>query len=86
MLHYRAGLISKRFGYKKTIVFGLMLYVIGAICFYPAAQSLQYGAFVGCLFVIACGLATLENCKLEAAMHGRALSLSQVFFWGGICL
>ncbi|KAI8329296.1 major facilitator superfamily domain-containing protein [Chlamydoabsidia padenii] len=57
-----AGLISKKFGYKKTIVFGLMLYVIGAICFYPAAESLQYGAFVGCLFVIACGLATLENC------------------------
>ncbi|CAO3587263.1 unnamed protein product [Absidia cylindrospora] len=57
-----AGLISKRFGYKKTIVFGLMLYVIGAVCFYPAAESFQYGAFVACLFVIACGLATLENC------------------------
>ncbi|KAI8084740.1 major facilitator superfamily domain-containing protein [Halteromyces radiatus] len=57
-----AGLISKRFGYKKTIVFGLLLYVIGALCFYPAAESLKYGAFVGCLFVIACGLATLENC------------------------
>jgi FHS family L-fucose permease-like MFS transporter len=35
--------------------------VIGAICFYPASISLQYGAFVGCLFVIALGLGTLEN-------------------------
>jgi fucose permease len=43
------------------IVQGLSLFVIGAICFYPAAISLKYGAFVGCLFVIACGLGTLEN-------------------------
>ncbi|CAO3626802.1 unnamed protein product [Cunninghamella blakesleeana] len=57
-----AGLIAKRFGYKKTIIFGLMLYVIGAVCFYPAAMSQQYGSFVACLFVIACGLATLETC------------------------
>ncbi|KAI8578789.1 hypothetical protein K450DRAFT_245536 [Umbelopsis ramanniana AG] len=56
-----AGHIMQRFGYKKGIIFGLCLFVIGAICFYPAAISLQYGAFVGCLFVIACGLGTLEN-------------------------
>lgn len=60
---FSAGLIAKRFGYKKTIIFGLMLYVIGAVCFYPAAMSYQYGSFVACLFVIACGLATLETCK-----------------------
>ncbi|KAL0140338.1 major facilitator superfamily domain-containing protein [Mucor lusitanicus] len=52
----------QRFGYKKTIIFGLMLYVIGALCFYPSATNLSYGGFVGSLFVIACGLATLENC------------------------
>ncbi|ORX61721.1 MFS general substrate transporter [Hesseltinella vesiculosa] len=57
-----AGMIIRRIGYKKTIIFGLMLYVIGAICFYPAAMSYKYGSFVGCLFVIACGLATLETC------------------------
>ncbi|KAF1803532.1 major facilitator superfamily domain-containing protein [Mucor lusitanicus] len=57
-----ASFISKRFGYKKTIIFGLMLYVIGALCFYPSATNLSYGGFVGSLFVIACGLATLENC------------------------
>ncbi|KAH8547555.1 major facilitator superfamily domain-containing protein [Umbelopsis sp. PMI_123] len=56
-----AGHIMHRFGYKRGIIFGLCLFVIGAICFYPAAISLKYGAFVGCLFVIACGLGTLEN-------------------------
>ncbi|KAI8059249.1 major facilitator superfamily domain-containing protein [Gongronella butleri] len=57
-----AGFIAKKFGYKRTIIFGLSLYVIGAICFYPAAMSYKFGSFVGCLFVIACGLATLETC------------------------
>ncbi|KAG0188322.1 hypothetical protein DFQ28_004987 [Apophysomyces sp. BC1034] len=38
-----------------------MLYVIGAICFYPSAVTRQFGGFVGSLFVIACGLSTLET-------------------------
>ncbi|KAG2229240.1 major facilitator superfamily domain-containing protein [Thamnidium elegans] len=57
-----ASMISKRFGYKKAIIFGLSLYVIGALCFYPSATNLSFGGFVGSLFVIACGIATLENC------------------------
>ncbi|RCH97377.1 hypothetical protein CU098_002635, partial [Rhizopus stolonifer] len=56
-----ASMISKRFGYKRTMVFGLCLYVIGAICFYPSAVNLSYGGFVASLFVIASGLATLES-------------------------
>ncbi|KAF7722842.1 hypothetical protein EC973_002644 [Apophysomyces ossiformis] len=54
-------MIIKRFGYKRAIVFGLLLYVIGAICFYPSAVTRQFGGFVGSLFVIACGLSTLET-------------------------
>lgn len=57
-----AGMICGRFGYKKTILFGLSLYVIGALCFYPSAIYLSFGGFVGSLFIIACGIATLENC------------------------
>lgn len=57
-------MVSRRFGYKRTIVFGLLLYVAGALCFYPSAVNLSYGGFIGSLFVIACGIATLENCKL----------------------
>ncbi|KAG2223058.1 hypothetical protein INT45_008259 [Circinella minor] len=57
-----AGLILKRIGYKKTIILGLLLYVLGAFCFYPAAMNQVYGGFVGALFTIASGLAILENC------------------------
>ncbi|KAI9311623.1 major facilitator superfamily domain-containing protein [Dichotomocladium elegans] len=57
-----AGVILKRIGYKKTIVIGLLLYVLGALCFYPSAVNQSYGGFVGSLFTIACGLAMLENC------------------------
>jgi FHS family L-fucose permease-like MFS transporter len=57
-------MISKRFGYKKTIIFGLSLYVIGALCFYPSATNLSFGGFIGSLFVIACGISTLENCNV----------------------
>ncbi|OBZ83407.1 Glucose/galactose transporter [Choanephora cucurbitarum] len=56
-----ASMISKRFGYKKAMIFGLCLYVIGAICFYPSAVNLSYGGFVASLFIIASGLATLES-------------------------
>ncbi|KAI8973420.1 major facilitator superfamily domain-containing protein [Mycotypha africana] len=57
-----ASILSKRFGYKRTIILGLALYVIGALCFYPSAVNLSFGGFVASLFVIATGLATLENC------------------------
>ncbi|PHZ07879.1 MFS general substrate transporter [Rhizopus microsporus ATCC 52813] len=57
-----ASLISKRFGYKRAMIFGLLLYVIGALCFYPSAIYLSFGGFVGSLFVIASGLSTLETC------------------------
>jgi MFS transporter, FHS family, L-fucose permease len=32
----------------------------GAIFFWPSALFKKYGAFVGCTFVIGCGLSTLE--------------------------
>ncbi|KAI8085377.1 major facilitator superfamily domain-containing protein [Thamnidium elegans] len=54
--------ICKKFGYKRTIIFGLCLYVIGALGFYPSATYLSFGGFVGSLFVIACGICTLETC------------------------
>lgn len=56
-----AALFAKRFGYKGAIVFGLVLYGIGALLFYPAAELRSYGAFLAALFVIASGLAFLET-------------------------
>lgn len=56
-----AALWMKRFGYKAAVVFGLLLYGMGALMFYPAAEVLEYGVFLLALFVIASGLAFLET-------------------------
>jgi MFS transporter, FHS family, L-fucose permease len=56
-----AGIFMRRFGYKGAIVFGLTLYGVGALLFWPAAASATYGIFLCALFVIASGLAFLET-------------------------
>jgi MFS transporter, FHS family, L-fucose permease len=56
-----AGLIMTRFGYKKGIIFGLLLYAIGAFLFMPAAQIQTFEFTLLCLFIIACGLTCLET-------------------------
>lgn len=56
-----AALYMKNYGYKSGVVFGLILYGIGAILFYPAAAMHEYGVFLLALFVIASGLAFLET-------------------------
>lgn len=56
-----AALWMKRYGYKAAVVFGLLLYAVGAFLFYPAAAAREYILFLGALFVIASGLAFLET-------------------------
>jgi len=56
-----AGLIMKRFGYKFGIILGLGLFALGAFLFYPAASFGTFIPFLMALFVMACGLATLET-------------------------
>lgn len=56
-----AALFIRKFSYKSGILFGLALYAIGAILFYPAAQEGSYGYFLISLFVITCGLGFLET-------------------------
>ncbi len=56
-----AGLLIKRFGYQKTIVFGLLLFAFGAFLFYPAASARSYAFFLSALFIIASGLTFLET-------------------------
>jgi MFS transporter, FHS family, L-fucose permease len=55
------ALFMQRFGYKRGVIAGLCLYGIGALLFWPAAESVTYGAFLGALFVIASGLTFLET-------------------------
>jgi FHS family L-fucose permease-like MFS transporter len=56
-----AGLFMKRFGYKNGVLLGLVLYASGAFLFVPAANTASFGLFRMALFVLACGLATLET-------------------------
>jgi FHS family L-fucose permease-like MFS transporter len=56
-----AGLFMKKYGYKKGVLLGLALYAFGALLFVPASNTESFGFFRIALFVLACGLATLET-------------------------
>jgi len=56
-----AGLILKKFGYKKGIILGLLVFSLGAFLFVPAANSRTYGIFLLGLFIIGLGLTILET-------------------------
>jgi FHS family L-fucose permease-like MFS transporter len=56
-----AGLFMQRYGYKRGILVGLLLFAIGAALFYPAGDIRVYGFFLFALFTIASGLAFLET-------------------------
>lgn len=56
-----AGLFMNRFGYKRGIILGLLLYTIGAFLFYPAAEMLSFNFFLLALFILASGLTCLET-------------------------
>jgi MFS transporter, FHS family, L-fucose permease len=56
-----AGQFMKRFGYKGGIIFGLLLFALGAYLFFPAAETRMFGFFLGAIFIIASGLTFLET-------------------------
>ena len=56
-----AGFFMKKYGYKKGVLLGLILYASGAFLFVPAANAASFNFFRIALFVLACGLATLET-------------------------
>lgn len=56
-----AGLFIKRFSYKKSVIFGLMLFAIGAFMFVPAENIMSFPYFILSLFIIGCGLTFLET-------------------------
>jgi FHS family L-fucose permease-like MFS transporter len=56
-----AGLIIKKRGYKGGIIIGLLIFAAGCYLFIPAANTQQYAFFLVALFIIACGLTTLET-------------------------
>ena len=49
-----AGLFISRFGYRRGVVFGLLLYGIGSLLFIPGQYYLSFNMFLFALFVIGC--------------------------------
>ena len=56
-----AGLFIARNGYRKGVVFGLLLFGIGSLMFIPGEYYMSFNFFLFSLFVIACGLVFLET-------------------------
>jgi FHS family L-fucose permease-like MFS transporter len=73
-----AGMLIKRFGYKNSIITGLLVFATGAFLFVPAANTRTYELFLFALFVIGCGLTILEtSANPYAAILGPAESSSK---------
>ncbi|MCJ8208411.1 L-fucose:H+ symporter permease [Mucilaginibacter sp. RS28] len=56
-----AGFLIRKYGYKGGIITGLIIFAAGCFLFIPAANTQQYMFFLVALFIIACGLTTLET-------------------------
>jgi MFS transporter, FHS family, L-fucose permease len=56
-----AGYFMKRFGYKSGIILGLLLFACGAFLIAATTTFESFWIFLICLFIMGCGLATLET-------------------------
>ncbi|HMQ49047.1 MAG TPA: L-fucose:H+ symporter permease [Saprospiraceae bacterium] len=81
-----AALLIRKYQYKSGILVGLGLFILGALLFYPASQTMQYSHFLIALFVLAGGLSVLETTAnpyvLVMGSEGtaiRRLNLAQSF-------
>lgn len=81
-----AGIIITRYGYRRGVVFGLLLFAIGSLMFIPGGQMMSFDFFLISLFVIGCGLAVLETAANpyaselgDKATAASRLNLAQAF-------
>jgi len=56
-----AAIFIKKYTYKTGVLLGLGMYALGAILFYPAMLSAQYGWFLAAIWVLFSGLSILET-------------------------
>ncbi len=55
-----AGLFITKYGYRRGVVVGLLLFSLGSFFFIPGEMLMSFNFFLFSLFVIACGLVFLE--------------------------
>ena len=77
-----AGLFMKRFGYKAGVILGLFLFSSGTFLFVPAADAGSFTFFRIALFILGCGMATLETVAhpFAAALGDQRTSDQRVNF------
>lgn len=56
-----AGLFINRFGYRRGVITGLIIFGLGSLLFIPCSAAGTFYAFLAALFVIGCGLVFLET-------------------------
>lgn len=61
LLALPAAIFIKKFTYKAGVLLGLGMYALGAILFYPAKLTGQYGWFLAAIWVLFAGLSILET-------------------------
>lgn len=83
---FPAGMFMKKFGYKKGVLLGLSLFASGALLIAATTGLESFYVFITCLFIMGCGLATLETAanpyttKLGPTESAeRRINLSQSF-------
>jgi FHS family L-fucose permease-like MFS transporter len=55
------GMLIERIGYKRTIVVSLLIQVVGALLFLPAAAAASFPLFLAAVFVVGAGVAALQT-------------------------
>lgn len=86
VLSIPAGFVLSKIGYKKGIIFGLLIMGLGCLLFYPAAEYRAFGIFLTAYFVLAGGITILQVAAnpYVAALGSESgassrLNLSQAF-------
>ena len=61
MMAIPAGLFISRYGYRRGVVLGLLLFAAGSFLFIPGSMVEDYALYLGAFFILACGLTFLET-------------------------
>jgi FHS family L-fucose permease-like MFS transporter len=61
VMSYPAGLFMQKYGFKPGVILGLVLFAAGLFLFVPAANAMSFTFFRVALFIVGCGMATLET-------------------------
>ncbi len=57
---YPSGAMVEKFGYKKTMVIGLLVMAVGSAGFIPAAKLAVYSVFLAAMIVLAAGMTVVQ--------------------------